>query len=374
MSQASGYRGRKAHTEQTVKAPRASLVKLDSLLMLEDNGHNSEAWKDSLDNHFSTTYEGIGRFISQGEYWKRPRWSTRQYSTFQRSTEATDAMMLDIKAKKTMELITQVEKDIASYSKMYGAVKASLSIRTKKLLKEVEEFEAIEEGQMPLELINLIMHTVVTQSIGKTSLMQEDLLIRRWHVIKCGEREIADEFAGRAEQLWDALTAADHPEKPSLQSAIRYITKLLVSNSKYGAYVADVLNLASRQSTAAEAYAPSFAMIATAARNFVSIGVPTSRATGTFAYASHASESGACSHCGGKTHSDDQCWEKHAEHRPKGWLPIEEYKKAREKAKSEKDAKPAKKQAAKKQKAGRGAAKATGYSTLTEAMAFGLDL
>lgn len=76
----------------------------------------------------------------------------------------------------------------------------------------------------------------------------------------------------RAEQLWNALTAAAHPEKSELGAAIRYVTRLLSGNRCYHAYLADVLNNQNRDATAASAFAPSFASIASAVRNFYGPG------------------------------------------------------------------------------------------------------
>jgi hypothetical protein len=246
----------------------------------------------------------------------------------------------------------------------------TLSSNSRRLLKEDVAYPACAERRKPLELIQLIKHTIVTQSIGKTPDAQADVLIRRWHLLKCGEKELAEDFCARAEQLWDALTAANHPEKPLLPAAIRYITRLLVNNPKYAPYVTDVLNLAQRPATAGDAFAVTFASIPTAARNFFSPVATSSRFShGSFAYDTQQ----RCPGCGSSYHNAERCYTLHPELRP-GYDATKDRGKAtaEESKPTADDAKPKAKKKRKERKTG--PKPVTAYATLTEAMAFGLEL
>lgn len=114
----------------------------------------------------------------------------------------------------------------------------------------------MEALKKPRELVALIRSAIVTQSAWLTAEAKGDQMIRRWQKLKCGDREEAQDFCARAEELWNALTVANHPEKPELASAIRFVTKLLIGNHPaYGPYVADVLNKWQNPVTAASPFA-----------------------------------------------------------------------------------------------------------------------
>lgn len=99
-------------------------------------------------------------------------------------------------------------------------------------------------------------------------------------------RTDAEDFCARAEELWNALEVAHPPEMPLLPGAVRFVTKLLIGNPAYQAYVADTLYKWQNPTTAAGAFAPSFSTIPNAARRFISTGPrPFARPNQAFAYA-----------------------------------------------------------------------------------------
>lgn len=351
-------------------------IELDSLLSMRDDGSNYIPWADALDAYFQMNYGLIGCFVNEPTgYYKRDAWTPDKFAELQALVGYTDNEMRKVRRSKIDDFLKQRDQDIEDYSKMYGVIMNTLSLNSRRLLKEDAAYPACAERRKPLELIKLIKHTIVTQSIGKTADAQADVLIRRWHLLKCGERELAEDFCARAEQLWDALTAAKHPEKPQLPAAIRYVTRLLVNNPKYAPYVTDVLNLAQRPATAGEAFATTFASIPTAARNFFSPVATSSRFShGPFAYDTQQS----CPGCGSYYHTAEKCYTLHPELRPG-----HDSKPAADSVKpaaGESDANVSKQRKKSKkpfhQRKGKqtGPRPVTAYATLTEAMAFGLEM
>lgn len=351
-----------------------SRVELGSLVMLRDDGTNEPEWHESLDLHFQSTFGIIGYCLTDPNgYHIRTGWSDVQYAQFQADSAMTNAQLSKYRIARAKDLWDQREKDNENYAKMFGVVKSTITSQGQRLLQESPTYAAIELAKRPLELVTLVKSTIVTSSVGRTATENADTLIRRWQKLKCGERELADDFVQRAEQLWNALTAANHPEKPALAAAIRFVTKLLVANKRYIAYVADVLNDANKPTIAGAAYATTFPLIATAARNFRGTGTAMETNRTAFAY--------ACSHCDDERHSVDNCWKLHPELRPgakKVGAAKDDKKessdtKADDKTEANGKAKKRSKKGGKGRKAG-GTNSMTAYATLTEDMAFGLDM
>jgi len=347
-----------------------SKVDVDSLVMLREDGTNDPEWHNALDIYFQGKYEFIGFCLSdENGYIVRTMWTEEDFAEYQLLTGCTNVQLAAFRRQKVEELMEQRKKDLMSYCSMYGTIKKTLHLNTMRTLREDPGFGAVEALKKPRELVALIRSAIVTQSAGLTAEAKGDQMIRRWQKLKCGDREDAQDFCARAEELWNALTVANHPEKPELPSAIRFVTKLLTGNPAYGPYVADVLNKWQNPVTAPGAFAASFATIPNVARRFVSTGPRhTHNPTQAFAY----STAEICSGCGSDRHTEDTCWTLHPELRP-SWAE----KKPKGNAKQDAGEGAETKQKKEAPKAGKKKEKAktknmTAYA-LTEEMAFGLD-
>lgn len=370
-----------AHRGETVRASKK--VELGSLVKLCDDGSNAAEWKDSLNTYFQSEFEKIGRFLDKDStgYYVRPiLWTPAKIRLHCEAFGLTERQTANFRKSKADDFAEQEEKDILSYSRMCGIVKATLSLSSRRLLRQHPDFAAVDALEMPKELVDLIMRSIVINSIGRTDEENHDMLIAKWMKMECGSREDAVDFCARAEQLWNALEAAHHPTMPSLVEAIRYVTKKLTNNPRYSPYVADVLNSASKPATAADAYAKSFAEIPGAAARYYHVGAHAAGASargGVFVY--------ACTGCGNPRHSEDECWKLHPELRPSklkseggpSTCATEKSAKSSDmpQAKAETSGKPRTRGKRGGKNLGKGREKSmTAYSTLTEAMAFGLDL
>lgn len=371
-------RGKKSNSypPKADKVRAGKKVELGSLVMLREDGSNAAEWYDSLDIYFQSEYEKIGRFLdkdSTGYYVRPVHWTLEKITAHCAAFGLSEKQAAAFRRTKAADAADQEDEDILSYARMCGVVKTTLPLALRMLLRQHPDFAAVDKLEMPKGLIDLCMRSIVINSVGRTDDENHDMLIARWMKLECGAREAAEDFCTRSEQLWDALTAAKHPTKPSLAEAIRYVTKKLTNNPRYAPYVADVLNSASKAATAANAYAKSFAEIPGAARRFYHVGAHIGGGAergGAFVY--------TCTACGNARHTDDECWKLHPELRPAKWQkespvekPVRSEKFAVVEEKSDKPGGPKKRG----KRAGKGKPKAmTAYSTLTEAMAFGLDL
>lgn len=364
------HRGFKQATKSVVTRVKPK-VDLESLVMLRDDGTNDAEWFHSLDIYFQAKYDFIGFCLSDpAGYAVRTTWADQDFIDWQAASGATAVQLAALRRTKWEEVFDSRKEDETTYPKMCGVIMSTLSLASQRTLTEDPGYAAVAALRRPRELVALIRSAIVTQSAGLSVDAKADVMIRRWQTLKCGDREDCGDFCARAEELWNALTVANHPEKPALPAAVRFVTKLLSGNSAYGPYVADTLNKFQNPVTAPGAFAVSFATIPSAARRYVSTGPrPFSRPSQAFAYAT----SEACSECGNPRHTADQCWILHPELKP-------DWATGKKKAEAKGDPKPSagetkeKKSNPKKGKKKGKQPSVTAYGTLTEDMAFGLDM
>lgn len=342
---------------------------VDTVVMLRDDGKNVSAWFNKLDGYFQSKFELIGSFLEDDEYHRRQPWSAERFAQYERLTGASEKAMSILTREKVKDYFDQIDKDVASYANMYGTIWKTLSPGTQARLRSVDGFDEIKENKRPLQLVRFIKANVVNATLGMSADAAADAIIRRWQKLACGATEDAIDFCERAEQLWNALTTARHPERPELLPAVRFVTRLLVGNHTYIPYVTSVINNSQIYAIGDNAFAASFAEIALKADSYVTVNGGTRRRGAGVAY--------ACSVCNIEGHDDDNCFKQHPEKAPDWWV----HKGAKGGHKSDRKPPAAKKAAeaddkpsgAPKKKNRRSKKKeSTAYATLMENMAFGI--